>query len=116
MFKPTTIDDVRQALKEVEGIERPDADNEGDPLNSPSVYNYLSDENQEKVDRAEEVLKDYVRNPAGEPNNRAITELNKNGFTAHFNQDQYDPYRYVGSVSIGDWEIDVSDPSSGEDD
>ncbi|SIO94674.1 hypothetical protein [Vibrio spartinae] len=115
MFKPT-IDDVRQVLKEIEGIERPDADNEGDPLNSPSVYNYLSDENQGKVDRAEEVLKDYVRNPEGGPNNRAITELNKSGFTAHFNQDQDDPYRYVGSVSTRDWKVDVSDPSSGEDD
>lgn len=110
------MEDVHQALNEVEGIERPDADNEGDPLNSPSVYEYLSNENKEKVDRAVDVLRDYVRNPAGEPNNRAITELNKSGFTTHFNQDQDEPYLYVGSVSIGDWEIDVSDPSSEEDD
>ena len=114
MFKPTSIDDVRQALKEVEDIECPDADNEGEPLNSPSVYNYLSPEDQEKVDQAVEVVGDYVRNPAGEPNKRSITTLNKNGFSAHFNRDQYDPYRYVGSVTVGEWEIDVSDPSSGE--
>ncbi|RZG16102.1 hypothetical protein EXT47_08470 [Pseudoalteromonas sp. CO342X] len=114
MFEPTSIDDVRQALKEVEDIERPDADNEGDPLNSPSVYDYLSPENQEKVDHAVEVVCDYVRNSAGEPNKRSITTLNNNGFSAHFNQDQYDPYRYVGSVTVGEWEIDVSDPSSGE--
>lgn len=114
MFEPTSIDDVRQALKEVENIERPYADNEGDPLNSPLVYDYLSPEDQEKVDHANEVVSDYVRNPAGEPNKRSITTLNKNGFYAHFNQDQYDPYRYVGSVTVGEWKIDVSDPSSGE--
>jgi hypothetical protein len=114
MHKPPSIDDVRRVLKEVEGIERPDADNEGDPLNSPSVYNYLPSKDQEKVDRAEEVLRDYVRDPAGEPNRRAITQLNKNGFHAHFNRDQYDPYRNVGSVGVGEWEIDVSDLSAGE--
>jgi len=42
--------------------------------------------------------------------------LNKNGFPAHFNQDQDDPCRYVGRVSVGEWDIDVSDPSSGEED
>jgi len=114
MCKPTSIHAVRQALKEVEDIERPDADNEGESLNSPSVYNYLSPEDQEKVDHAVEVVGDYVRNPAGEPKKRSITTLNKNGFSAHFNQDQYDPYRYVGSVTVGEWEINVSDLSSGE--
>tara|TARA_R100001377_G_C3182525_1_gene107216 strand:- start:352 stop:702 length:351 start_codon:yes stop_codon:yes gene_type:complete len=114
MYKPVSIKDVREALGAVENIERPDADNEGDPLNSPLVYDYLSQEDQEKVDRAVEVVSDYVRNPAGEPNNRSITTLNNNGFRANFNQDQYDPYRYVGSVSIGDWDIDVSDQPSGE--
>jgi hypothetical protein len=116
MFEPSSIQDVRQALKAVEDIERPDADNEGDPLNSPLVYDYLSPEDQKKVDRAVEIVSGYVRDPAGEPNNRSITTLNKNGFRSNFNQDQYDPYRYVGSVSVGDWDIDVSDPSSGEED
>lgn len=112
MFKPVTIQDVRQALKAVEDVERPDADNEGDPLNSPSVYDYLSAEDKEKVNHAVEIVSSYVRNPAGEPNNRSITTLNKNGFRANFNQDQYDPYRYVGSVTAGDWDIDVSDQPS----
>lgn len=115
MFKPISIEDVRHALKDVENIERPDTDNEGDPLNSPSVYNCLSNEDQNKVDHAVEVLNGYVRNSAGEPNNRSLTTLNKNGFPAHFNQDQYDPYRYVGRVSVGEWNIDVSDLSSEED-
>lgn len=116
MFEPVSIEEVRQALKDVENIERPDADNEGYPLNSPSVYDYLSDEDQNKVDHAVEVLSEYVRNSAGEPNNKSLTTLNKNGFPAQFNQDQYDPYRYVGRVSVGEWDIDVSDPSSGEED
>ncbi|CAM5441260.1 hypothetical protein [Alishewanella longhuensis] len=110
----TSINAVLQALKEVEYIERPDADNEGEFLNSPSVYNYLSSEDQEKVDHAVEVVGDYVRNPAGKPNKRSITTLHKKGFSAHLNQDQYDPYRYVGSVTVGEWEINVSDPSSSE--
>jgi hypothetical protein len=114
MNKPISIKDVRQASEAIENIKRPDADNEGDPLNSPLVYDYLSPEEQEKVDRVVEVLIGYVRDPAGEPNKRSITTLNQNGFRASFNQDQYDPDRYVGSVSIGDWDIDVSDPSSGE--
>lgn len=110
--EPVSIKDVRHALKDVENIERPDTDNEGDPLNSPSVRNYLSDEDQNKVDHAVRICKEYVRNPAGEPNNRSLTTLNKNGFSARFNQDQYDPYRYVGRVSVGEWDIDVSDPPS----
>ena len=109
---PVSIKDVRQALGDVENIERPDADNDGDPLNSPSVYDYLSDEDKNKVDHAVEVCSEYVRNFAGEPNNKSLTTLNKNGFPAHFNQDQDDPYRYVGRISVGEWDIDVSDPSS----
>lgn len=117
MYTPVTIDDVRQVFEEVKGIKRPDADNEGDPLNSPSVYNYLSEKDQEKVDRAVEVASDYVRNSAGEPNKRAITQLNKNGYEAYVEQSQYDHDRYVGRISgIGEWTLDVSDPSQEEND
>lgn len=116
MFTPVTIEEVRQVFAEVEDIERPDADNEGEPLNSPSVYNYLSEGDKEKVDRAFEAAYEYVRDSAGEPNNRAITQLNKNNFEAHFNKSQYDEYRHVGTIKIGDWKLDISDPYSGEED
>ncbi|HRJ94990.1 hypothetical protein [uncultured Thiothrix sp.] len=111
MFKKTSIEDVRQALNAIENIERPDGDNEGDPINSPSIYNHLSLENQKKVDNAFGVVSDYVRQPDGQPNNRSLTTLIKNGFHANLNQDQDDPYRYVGRVRTDNWDIDISDPT-----
>lgn len=116
MFEPTTINDVITSLFMISRIQRPDFDNDGDPINSPSVYNYLSREDQEKVDDAERITMDYVRTPGGEPNKRTITLLNKKGFSTYFNRDQYDPYRYVGTVQVGDWILDISDPSTGNKD
>lgn len=111
MYGPISIQDIRQALKAVEDIDRPDADNDGDALNSPLVYNYLSSQDQEKVDRAVELVNDYVRDSEGAANNRAVSILNRSGFRTNFNEDQYEPDRYVGSLSVGDWEIDISDPT-----
>ena len=98
------------ALEAVENIERPYGDNEGDYLNSPSVYNKLSPANRDKVDHAVEMVRNYVRNPMGEPDNRAITALN-NHYDVSFHRDQYDPSRYVGKIRVGKWEINISDPS-----
>lgn len=109
MFVPVTLKDVRQALKSLENIKRPEADNEGDPLNSPLIYDYLSSEEQERVDVAVDLVRNYVKTPAGGPNIRSIKALYRIGFSTHFNQDQYAPYRYVGSLRIGDWTIDISD-------
>ena len=111
MFNKISIKNVRQALDDIKDIERPDGDNEGYSINSPAVYNYLSFDDQEKVDKVVEIISDYVRQSDGQPNNRAITELKKNGFQAYLNQDQYDPYRYVGIVRMDEWDIDISDPS-----
>lgn len=116
MFEPTTINDVIASLDKIRVIQRPDFDNDGDPINSPSVYRYLSREDQEKVDNAERITMDYVRTSGGEPNKRAITLLNKKGFSTYFNRDQYDRYRYVGTVQVGDWVLDISDPSTGNED
>ena len=88
MFKLISINDVCKALKEVEDIERTGAGNEGEPLNSPTVQDYLS------------YVSDYVRNAEGGPNKRSITTLNNNDFPTRFNQDQYDLDRYVGGVNL----------------
>ena len=116
MFSPPpTKKDVVAALQALQDIERPEGDNEGDPINSSTVYPYLSPQNQALVDHAEQLTNEYVRKPGDEgdePNRRALTELKKAGFSAYLGPDQYDPYRLVGDVKVGDWTLDVSDPNS----
>mgnify|MGYP000134319671 CR=1 FL=1 len=120
MFSPPpNKKDVVTALEALRNIERPEGDNEGDPINSPSVYPSLSPQDQAKVDHAEEVAKEYVRKPGDEgdePNKRSLTELDKAGLPAYIGPDQYDPYRLVGDVQVGDWKLDLSDPSNQHED
>jgi hypothetical protein len=119
MFPPPTIKDVLAALEPLKDIERPEGDNEGEAINSPDVYNSLSSKDRSLVDHAEEVAREYMRKPGHEglePNKRAITELNKKGYSAALNVDQYDPYKLVGRVDIGDWRLDVSDQGTEHED
>lgn len=120
MFSPPpNKKEVVAALEALRNIERPEGDNEGDPINSPSVYPYLSPQDQAKVDHAKEVANEYIRKPGDEgdePNKRALTELSKSGFSAYLGPDQYDPYRLVGGVKVGDWDLNVSDPSNQRED
>lgn len=110
-FNPITIDDVASALNNLKTIERPYGDNEGSAINSPSVYDYLSVDEQQLIDNSVQIVRDYICNTGSEPNRRAIAVLNHRGYCTYFNQDQYDPYRFVGSVSVGDWLVDISDPT-----
>lgn len=113
-YKQTSITDVVEALDALKNIERPDGDNEGDPINSQSVYGHLSPEQQELVDNAERVASDYLRKQGDEgkePNNRAITELKKHGYEASLNADQYEHDRLVGHVKVDGWVVDINDPS-----
>ena len=113
---PPTKKDVVEALQALESIERPDGDNEGDAINSDSVYPHLSAEQQDLVDHAENVTKEYVRKPSDEgdeTNQRSLTELDKSGYPASLNTDQYDPNRLVGNITVSDeWKLDVSDSST----
>lgn len=115
-LSPPTKKDVIAALQALENIERPQGDNEEDAINSKAVYPYLSTQQQELVEHAENVVKKYVRKPGDEgdePNSRSLTELNNAGYRVNLNTDQYDPSRLVGSVTVGDkWKLDVSDPNS----
>jgi hypothetical protein len=118
MYQPPMIKDVVEALESLKNIERPYGDNEGDPINSPDVYNELQPDDKELVDRVEVMLQEYIRKPGDlgeEPNKRALTELEKHGYPASLNHDQYNPDRLVGHVEVGDWTIDLSDPSSEND-
>jgi hypothetical protein len=108
-----TIQDVVATFELLKNIVHPDGDNEGDPINSSNVYNSLSLNDQTLVDQAEDVAREYMRkegDEGDEPNRRSITELGKKGYPAELHPDQYDRYRLVGYVEVGDWRLDVSDP------
>jgi len=114
-FKPVTIQDVVNALEPLDRIPHPEGDNEGDPLNGDTVYPHLSPKHQDQVDHAVETVTDYIRFNRDEPNNRAITEMNKKGFRTNLDPSQYTPYAFQGEVVGKSWSLDLSDPSSEED-
>jgi len=110
-----SIHEVVEALEPLKSIERPEGDNEGDPIDAASVYDRLPPHHQEVVDRARTVAALYVRkagDAGAEPDSRSITELNKKGFKASLNQDQEDPTRLVGLVAVGEWTLSLSDPTN----
>lgn len=112
-YERISIHDVSQALEPLKSIPRPPGNNEGDPIDSPGVFKKLAPDHQELVNHAKIVTAEYVRKPGdmgSEPNRRAITELNKKGYSASLDQEQYDPMRLVGSVEVGDWTLTLSDP------
>ena|SRR5690554_4598549 len=109
-FRPPTIADIREALEPIPMIKRPDTDNDGDPLNGSTVFPYLTWVEQQQVAKAYDLLYRYCRTPDGGPDNRALTTLRKNGFPASLDPSQYDPTRLVGFVTVGEWDINISDP------
>ena len=114
---PITIQDVVATLTPLKDIPRPEGDNEGQAINSPAIFERLSPEHQALVSQAEDTVSNYVRKPSDmgeEANRRSLTELNKHGFQANLNRDQYDPTRLVGSVTVDEWKLDLSDPENGD--
>lgn len=112
-----TIKDVDKAIDKLKNIKRPDADNEGDSVNAPEFYNYLSKDDKEIVDNTADVINSYIRNNDGSPNNRAITEMNKRGYSTSLHEGQYSENgKLVGQVTIqtdneddSEISLDVSD-------
>ena len=100
-FEQITIHDVVEALEPLANIERPDGDNEGDPINGTSVYRSLSSSDKAKVDHAEEVVVAYSR----QCGRRGVTEMNKRGYHASFDQDVNDETSLVGYVKVGEWKL-----------
>lgn len=112
---PGTIRSVIATLARLEDIRRPEGDNEGLPINAPAVLDSLAPEDQKLVLQAAETLSSYVRKNGDmgmEANQRSLTELRKHGFPAALNEDQYDSSRLVGSVTVRDWKLDLSDPET----
>ncbi|KKY58912.1 hypothetical protein ACDH60_08300 [Pseudomonas ficuserectae] len=116
MYFAPSIADAIHALKSLDTIPRPYGDNEGDAINSSSVFHSLSSEHQELVDHAEQLLKAYTRTSHLVPNPRSINALKNNGYPAYLNLDQYDPYRLVGTIETPQWVLDISDQQSEESD
>ena len=108
-FKPITITDVSNALEAIRPIVRPDADNEGQPINGDSVYSYLSSAEQQIVDIAVDTVNSYVRVSGDEIDNRAIAHMNRRGYYTSLQSHQYEPYKLTGYVDVGEWVIDLSD-------
>lgn len=115
MYHTPTLDDACHVLTALDSIPRPYGDNEGDPINSDSVYYSLSAEHQAMVDHAEGVVKIYTRTPDNQPNTRALNHLQRRGFKAYLGPDQYDPYRLVGAVETQVWALVISDAKSASD-
>tara|TARA_R110001583_G_scaffold42556_16_gene135431 strand:- start:786 stop:1130 length:345 start_codon:yes stop_codon:yes gene_type:complete len=114
MFKSPGIDDVIEALESLKEIRRPDGDNEGDPINSTPVYGRLSSKQQERVNEVEQLVSEYLL-PEGTPQAKALAELNARGYEADLGPDQYEPDLTVGGVKVGDWTLDLGEPSLDED-
>jgi len=99
--KKTTIKDIDKVISELKNIERPDADNEGDSVNSPNFYNYLSSDDKKIVDNTLSVINNYIRNSDGTPNKRAITQMKKRGYSTSLHEGQYSENgELVGQVTI----------------
>lgn len=113
-FQPS-LQKVCAALAALDRIARPDSDNEGDPINGPTVFPYLSEIDQQRVNEAEDLLHRYTRGPGGGVDNRRVNTLTRRGFRSHLNPSQEDPYRNVGSTQTAHWLLDISDSSAGDD-
>ncbi|RMV67654.1 hypothetical protein ALP06_200098 [Pseudomonas coronafaciens pv. atropurpurea] len=111
MYYRPTLDDVCRILIRIDMIPRPYGDNEGDAINSDSVYPYLSSEHQTLVDEAVENLHTYTR-VGGEPDNRSITYLCRRGYSSALNPAQDDLCRLLGYVKTTNWIINISDAFS----
>lgn len=59
MYPPPTLDDACFVLQQLDSIPRPYGDNEGDAINSDSVYYALEPHHQQIVDQAYTVVCAY---------------------------------------------------------
>lgn len=99
--KKATIKDIDIAMGKLKNIKRPDADNEGDSANAPDFYNFLSTDNKKIVENTLNIVNSYIKNDDGTPNKRAITQMNKRGYSTSLHQGQYSENgELVGKVTI----------------
>jgi hypothetical protein len=103
------------ALRAIESIKRPHGDLEGDAINSKEVLTRLDPDDYDKVIEAVEMIRTYVAEVDGAPNNRAVNALNKHGYSTSYSCrqiDQFGPSGCTGHVAAGQWRIDLSDEAT----
>ena len=110
-YYPITIHDVTAALEALRHVQRPYGDNEGDPINHPCIYDDLPPPTQEAIDSAWHHVREYCSNPDGTIKLRGVTAVKKRGYEIYLGPNQNDPYSLSGSVTVGDWELNLSDAS-----
>jgi len=108
MFNPITINDVEKALTSVGSIERPYGDNEGDAINSRSIFPELTEEEKWIVNNAVNTIEEYIDGYDGYPDKRAISRIQAKGIDISIGPDQNDPYKSRGKVNIGEWDINLN--------
>jgi len=127
MNYPISLHRVTDALNALKNISRPYGDNEGEAINSPSIYDHLSGRDRDLVDEAYSLAREFTRtsNREGEDieDRKNLRRLREQGFEASLGQDQYDPYLLTGRISIPplldedgnevgeSWVLDISDTS-----
>lgn len=112
MYPRPTLKDVREALERIKTIPRPYGDNEGDSINSNTVFPELSPGHQLAVSHAQQVCSEYTRTLDGRADRRAVGHINRAGYRASLDLSQHEPDRLVGSVEVEDWTLDISDSPS----
>lgn len=112
MYPRPTLKDVREALERIKTIPRPYGDNEGDSINSNTVFPELSPEHQLAVSYAQQVCSEYTRTLDGRADRRAVGHINRAGYRASLDLSQHEPDKLVGRVEVEDWTLDISDSTS----
>lgn len=112
MYPRPTLKDVREALERIKTIPRPYGDNEGDSINSNTVFPELSPGHQLAVSYAHQVCSEYTRTLDGRADRRAIGHINRAGYRTSLGPSQYESDQLVGSVEVEDWTLDISDSPS----
>lgn len=96
-----TIEMVDKVIENFKSIIRPEGDNEGEAANAPEFYNNLSENDKKIVDITEDIIKKYIMNDDGSPNKRAITKMNKRGYSTSLYIGQYsENNELVGKLTI----------------
>jgi len=111
-YHPLTIRDVVNALEALRHVQRPYGDNEGDAINHPDVYADLPTHTQQAVDLAWRYVREYCCHIDGAINSRSETLLKKHGYQIHLGPNQYDPMLIAGVITVGDWNLDLSDETA----
>lgn len=108
MYHPITINEVVADVNSIQTIERPYGDNEGDAINSSSIMSDLTEYQKDFVIKAANTVEEYICGHDGYPDNKALSRIRSKGIDIYIEPDQYNPYKYIGKVRLGEWDINIS--------